>query len=356
MNKYLNTGLLANFYFAIIILFNLACESKDKFVVENSVSFSHDDFQFELHLNGKDFVDVSDSLFQPSLLFIQGDNLLINDEVTNNTMHVVDLKSKVYLGRRGKRGAGPGEALNIWTFFSVGKDTLGLFDTEQGKILLYDMDSLIRYDNGLLMEYSNRDLVYSKSVIINNRDLLFLGNPLKNATAKSRFYVTDLLNSKYSLEGIGDLPKPGGATLDQVSKEWRAKFIDARMNGFENIIVILYENHPYLEIFNFANGEKIGLAGPDLFPNENFFGEICYHSLSYVTSEYIYILYVTNREYADYNSNTILVFDHSGKPIMKLILDKNIYSFAIHNDRDLYGLTENLDSFEYNIIKYEFDI
>lgn len=288
-------------YFLIATIF-LGCNQNERSIVEKSIAIENNDFNDTLYLKNQPFIDLSDSLFRPNIMFIHKNYLFINENTSNNLMHIVDLNNEAYIGKRGQRGAGPEEALNVWHFFSNTNGEIGIFDIELGKILIYDIDSLLLSDRSNY-EYTNKKLIYSKSIGVNDNDLYFLGNMSDISTTNNRLYKINLKNKSEEINSIGSLPKLNYHYPNFKAEDEKIILSNARLVTKNNTIAIPYNNIPILEIYNTKSNKKITISGPDPLPDTDKFGEIYYYFIPYITDKYIYITYIDNREKADYNSN-----------------------------------------------------
>lgn len=328
------------------------CEKNNRSIINTTQKILIEDFPQAQFLSGEIMKNISDSLFKPTNLFINGNHLFVTETTSNNLLHIINLQNNTYLGKRGKRGPRPGEVLNIWHFSSNSNGKIALFDIELGKILIYNIDSLIQ-NKSAEQEYTNKNLIYSKSIGMHENDLFYLENVFNKAKSSVRFYITKINDPTQSSESIGNLPVLTSHYPNFPKEQEQLVLANARLVNNKNIVAIPSNNIPLLEIYNLDTKEKQTISGPDELPSEDRFGKIYYHSYPYITEKFIYILYINDRLNPDYNTSTILVFDHTGNPVKKIELDQKAFSLAVLNDEYIYTLSENINTFEYTISKYD---
>jgi len=328
-----------------------SCSRESDSIEDEEIFFVYDDFGTEIKLDEPQTLLVSDSLFKPTKIHILKNYLFVTERVSQNVMHVIHSETGDYLGMRGNRGAGPNEVLDVWQFLDEGSERLGIFDIEQGKILVYNLDSLVSGNNIPSEVYQHQDLIFSKSIDKEQSLIFSIGNPIQQSESEDRFYSLDLKSNSMSL-GLDRVPFED-LKIDGLPDEFihKARY-NAKLFKLEQRIISYYQDLPMFEIYDLETNSKKAFIGPDELNLSSEFGSLYYYSDVFRSDNYIYFLYVTNREFKDYNANVVLVFDTSGKPVKRYVLEKPIFSFAIYKDDQLYGLSEGSDRYEYEIIKY----
>lgn len=195
--------------------------------------------------------------------------------------------------------------------------------------------------------------MFSKSIGLYKNDILYLENVFNSPKTNTRFYRTNMNKPNQVPESIGNLPKLSN-NYPNISKENQQLAIaNARLVNKNEIVAIAYNNIPLFEIYNLETNKKTAVSGPDKLPPNEKFGELFYYSYPYISERYIYISYIENRDVAEYNTSTILVFSHDGKPVKKIQLDHSTFSIAVLDDEYLYTLSEHVNSKDYAILKYK---
>lgn len=339
-----------NVYFLVFIIL-CSCLKKTDTINDEAILFDYENFGIEIRLDDPQILSASDSIFKPTKVHLVGSYLFVTDRVSQNVMHVIHRESENYLGMRGNRGTGPNEALGVWHFLEEESGEVGVFDTEQGKILVYNLDSLVSGNNNPLEVYQHQDLIFSKSIHKEQSLIFSIGNPIQQSESENRFYKLDLLSKPISL-GIGQVPFDD-LKIEGLPEEFIDKVrYNAKLFKLKNKIIIYYQDLPMFEIYDAETNSRKAFVGPDNLKLSSEFGSLYYYPDVYISEKYIYFLYVTNKEFKDYNADAVLVFDHSGKPIKRYVLEKPIFSFSVYKDEFLYGLSEGRDKIEYEIIKY----
>jgi len=139
------------------------------------------------------------------------------------------------------------------------------------------------------------------------------------------------------------------------SKDWT--YDKPKGNADEGLFIRVGLRRDRLEIFDNRDKTFIIIDGPDLeLPPFELIDANLYlgHDPRYhyrdavVTEKYVFASYAGVRP-SEYNKTAILaeqiwVFDHKGKPLWKLMLDRSINNFVINEDtNEIYGLTTDED-------------
>lgn len=342
-------------YIAFISIL-LSCEKRELYITNNTHTFRTDGFEKTEHLIGENLEEVSSQLFLPSRIFVSGDFLFCDERVTDSTLHIINIKKDRYLGLFGARGAGPGEMLTPWKFFSSGNGEIGVYDVELGKALIYDIDTLLK-ENRPSREIIHRDMLWNNGIGLFGNNIILTGSVQQ--VQDSRFLKLALSDQHAGLEKIGELPrlnKNFKGKKDDFSRvledDYRALTF-ASLASKEDLFVMAYHLIPLIEIYNLGKNLRISISGPDDLPPFEVLGKPLYYSSPCITDKYIYVLYMEDIYSELEHSNTILVIDHDGSEVKKLILDIDIFQFTVYEDKYIYALTASLERSDHAILKFK---
>ncbi|MBN3584345.1 hypothetical protein JYB64_18265 [Algoriphagus aestuarii] len=339
--------------YKVLLVYIVGCSSPETNSPEtykiDKVKLTKDSFNEIIEISGSVLNQISDSLLIPTSIHIVDKYLFITETASDNFLHVVEIPNKEYLGIKGTIGAGPGEILMPWKIISSEKTNVGIFDTELGKIVFFNIDSLIR-DKPHTFEYLNKDLNYSNSVVVKGMDLFYLGNPNKT---DARFYNISMNSDFKEVKKFGELPRSTNKYPNLTPSEEQEVISFANLLNKGDIFIIPYYKVPFLDIYNLKNNKKTSIFGPDELPDIEHIGDIRFYYSSFVTDNFIYLLYIDEKLEHSIFGQTVLVFDFEGKPIKEYKLNLPISQIAIYNDEELYGLAYGSDSTEYRLIQYD---
>lgn len=336
-------------YFIIFVtILTISCgESETKFSYENaSIEFADDHFKFTDSLRAQVIEHISDSIFRSATLKINNDYLFLNEITSDKSLHAIKIPEDVYLGKFGNKGGGPGEIVIPWKIFNSDEETLVVLDTEQRKIVEYNVDTL------LLKNTYQRELklglgVLANGVSINDNKMYFTdGNNLNN-----RLYSTDIDGT--NLVSYGKLPEVRSTYSNLPEGELMESIGLTKLVNNRGIFALSYYNIPLIDIFNLEKNDWISITGPDHFPSQQSLSKTLYYGSISISDKYIYALYFGTEDYMNENSKTIYVFSHTGELIKKLNLDKGIFEFDVFKDEIIYGITNNNQDFGYAVLKFK---
>lgn len=332
---------------SVLSILTISCTQNGRELLNQDTQFSHTDFETVSKITGQALNEISDSLFLPRSIGLVGDYLFIAERSPGNLVHTINLKNEAYLGRFGSRGMGPGEVPNAWRLFPFNFKELGILDHEIGKILVYSIDSLVQ-GKGFKGEYTVKEAMHSNGVIVFDDKFYILGNYNED----SRLIVGEITDSLSDLRRFGNFPKLN-LNYEKLSEfDQKTTLNQAKISNHRDIALISYFNIPLFQIVNLSTNQEVNIVGPDPLPSNELIGELKYYYSSIITENFIYLLYITDKKEFKYVSNTVLVFDHSGKPIRKIILDKEVYQITVYEDNYLYGLTYDNDEAPFTLYKY----
>lgn len=327
------------------------CKEEDRIISNTNRSMNQNDFKEIRKLSGRLLQNISDALFIPATVYIEGDYLFISERTSDAIMHIIKVPDDEYLGIRGVRGSGPGELLHSWKFFSSVIGSIGVFDLELGKAVLYNIDTLL-LENRHNTEYSHRDMLYSNGVAIKGNELYFLSN---NNKPEARLYSFDLTQKNDDLRKYGVLPKLNKPYPKFSSEEEREILSFSKLSKKNDQFFISYYNIPLLEIYDLDQGLQVSISGPDGLATPDLFGQHRYFYDSYVSDNYIYLLYIGDKKEFSFTSSVVLILAQDGTPLRKLVLDREIFQLTVYRDQYLYGLVHESDDTDFGLVKYSIE-
>lgn len=84
-----------------------------------------------------------DKLSQPQTVSVLGDRVLVGDDPRPHALHVISRADGEYLASWGREGKGPGEFSALWGIQPAGNGAAWMFDPEQARLSLLDVDALL---------------------------------------------------------------------------------------------------------------------------------------------------------------------------------------------------------------------
>ena len=322
-----------------------SCKKKENAlkVDESTIRFNDSTFNANENLKSKELTNITDSLFIASRIKVFKNHLLVSEKRGNKSLHIINLLKDEYIGQYLNKGKGPGELLNIWEVSENSDGSLSILDYLQNKIVSYNIDSLI-FKNKFKEEYFLSPSIRSNAISIYNNKIY----TLDRNNLKHRLYETDF-NGKI-INGYGEIPDK----IDDMHaiKTQSDDLSLAFMSRYKNKFVFAYYFYPLIEIFDIETKQWNSIIGPtNVRPSKKQkFKNKCFYGNVRTTENYIYVLYKAGKRT---NGEIVYVFDYEGKCLKKLVLDKNVFTFDVYNDRYIYGINEDKQS---KILKFEFKI
>jgi hypothetical protein len=325
-----------------LLSFLFSCKKREDTlkIDESTIRFTDSTFKNTNYLKSKELVNITDSLFIASRIKVIKNYLLVSEKKGNKSIHITKLPQDEYLGLYLNKGKGPGELLNVWQLSENTDKSLNILDYLQNKIVSFNIDSLI-LKNKFKEEYFLAPSIRSNAISIYNNKIY----TLDRNNLKHRLYEADLTGK--IIKGYGKLPEK---IDDMHAIKTRSDDLSmAFMSNNENKFVFAYYFYPLIEIFDIKTNEWNSIIGPintmpsrkEKFKNDGFYGTIR------TTENYIYVLYKAGDRV---NGKIVYVFDYKGKCLKKLVLDKNVFTFDVYNDRYIYGINEEVQS---KILKFD---
>jgi hypothetical protein len=295
-----------------------------------------------------------DSLASPYLILKVDSFIIVHDVYDMKHFTVFNSNSGKFVNRFGNIGVGPGEIL-IGNVLSVYQGNLFSFDIPRSYIFKYDLNAITNDISYTPKSIAKFEFVEEShfSRILSLSDSCFIGggvyktkfqNVLLNKQGKVIDYGIDIFNSQESFEDIYKFLSNQGILMSHPSEE---KFVYSVFNSSN------------IDFFEIRNGKlnlmkSYRLNNPK-FQNEKFGSDsfsINYDKsskLGYLdiatTDNYVYALYTDKQIISnELCSNVILVFDWGGNPIVKYILDKDVYYITVdETDKQVYAILKEDD-------------
>lgn len=269
-------------------------------------------------------------------------------------IHIIDSKDWTYDKPKGKHGEGPLEVIDASLFYK-GKnpDTFWAYSMNRRKLVEYSMS-----DSTLLgrSEWKMSDPMIDLWFFTQATDSSYLGISKED---KNRILEFDKAGNKIGGYGDWEKVKDRPNLNDYQLAELNSSFFKGNSDEGLFIRVGLYRDR--LEIFDNRDKSFIIIDGPDLeLPpfelieagnmEHLYLGRdpIYHYRDAVVTRKYVFALYggVSQSEFSKtaIMGEQIWVFDHKGKPLWKLMLDRSIINFVVNEDsKEIYGLTTDED-------------
>lgn len=335
-------------FFILIVLVLNACSS-------NSVNYSdYSDFttvkniQFDEH-------NASVLLGMPMDMVVMNDLIIILDGQTDRFFHVLSKDNYNHLGSFIRRGRGPGEEVLIVPYFKIhGND-----------MILYQSDHDLKVAK-IIMSGNSLDIVihdkYDLPTSMRISSDLFLAN---DNIFSSYYPLADSKDYLVLNKGTGKLSEWGGSIPLSNKKVYRDRIIAINqklttVNLKENLIASVFNVLPILRIYSLKN-EKLIIEQQMSDASNNLKvlltdqseGLIDHYHRIKSTDDFIYALYggFTVSDYFKEGeephvfdwSREIHIWKWDGTPVMKLILDRPLFSFDITPDNKKIIATSVVD-------------
>ncbi len=308
--------------------------------------------QVEKYSLASDLATINRFLLYPRRVYLYNDLLFITDK--NNRNGSILVFDKVALKPRkafGELGPGPGQFESIQNL-AFGRNYLFVYDMTGNKIVYYHTDSLLTQKNytfgGYLQLQDHRNIDFD---IINDTTFIISiyggANRLRlidrHGNTLSAFLSYPPLANKYHTPAY-DFRYQVKANIYQ-SK--------ISVNPQKNRLVMSHSFTSLLQLIDLETGQLLkNIVGPDKnFPPEY---KLTQDGRSYVPKDYnlgylaaiiatenfVYILY-HGKPFGNFQSNEIFKFDWNGNPISRILLDKEVYFFAVDEANEaIYGIQE----------------
>lgn len=284
---------------------------------------------------------------KPGKLFIVDSTLIIyNFEGKKDSfLYNYSIKSGTLSSGYIKGGRGPGEGIGV---FSTGitNDMLWMYDISLKKIMTFKTKELLRQQKTFsFVEHPVKSFYYQIS-LNDSTTFLAVGNP----QSKKKIQEIDLKSEKIIAE-YGEFKNvPNDVPFDAYKSSFQS-FMLRKPSG--NKTVLFYRYTDLIEIYDTKKHNAISTKGPEGFDpdldvmkleNENISVRNKKTRFAFVngtaTDQYIYLLYSGNKEEDKYfdSAKNIYVYDWSGNPVKKIILNKYVTTIVVSKDnKTLYA-------------------
>ncbi|MBB6326864.1 hypothetical protein FHS59_002492 [Algoriphagus iocasae] len=298
-----------------------------------------------------------EEVINPTGIGLAHDKLLISEAwrvpVEHPRMHLVNISNWTYDKPKGKHGQGPLEITDAELLYSPDPGTFWIYNMDRRKLAQFSIQ-----DTSLL---AIKDWKFPEPMM----DLWFLefgpnghylGVPKESEYKIQEFDANGNFVANYgefeTLEGRPDLTKL------QISLLMRGWFEGDPKRG---LYVRACLHSDLLEIFNYKTKEFFTLTGPNNslpefeYLESEYGGAMAFdRNVTYryrdiaLTEDYVFALYGGHGQ-MDYNETGIMaeqiwVFDHKGKPLYNLKLDRSIIQIVVNETtNEIYGLTTDED-------------
>ncbi|GAB2995542.1 hypothetical protein GCM10027284_12770 [Cyclobacterium sediminis] len=265
-------------------------------------------------------------------------------------IHIINSQNWTYDKPKGKYGEGPLEAIDASLFYKgENGNTFWAYSMNGRKLVEYSMsDTTLLGKNEWKMPEPMRDLWFFTQA----SDSSFLGI---SRVDKHRILEFDKEGNKIGGYGNWEKVKDRPDLNDYQLSHLNGSFFKG--NAEEGLFIRVGLFRDRLEIFDNRDKSFIIIDGPDLalpafelIGNELYLGSNPHFRYrdAVVTKNYIFALYGGVSQ-SDFNKTAVMatqiwVFDHKGKPLRNLKLDRSLINFVINEDtNEIYGLTTDED-------------
>ncbi len=285
-------------------------------------------------------VDIPHVLARPINLIILNDKIIINDLLTEWILKIFSSESYEFKGDLIRRGRGPMEETGISEHFrSYGNEAFLYKSTGTVKVAKID-SSNGDLDHVVIDEFALPPDMYSDDDFFLLNDKIYSSITFQPTTRDFRcFDITT--NIPYEWGELLPLQRPKSLHPNDIF--YLAKF--TTVNPDHNLLAVVYQNFPILRIYCTKSGQVLsqqhmadGSNNIKFFKRNSFEeGFLTYYWRIKSTKEYIYALYPgTGLSWEDENipdlATVIHIWKWDGTPVMKLELDRPIFSFDVTPD------------------------
>jgi len=285
----------------------------------------------------------------PPILPFVGDMLIVDntlitmDMMADTIFHVFKLPTCEYIGGFINRGNGPNEEISIAPYISGISDSSFFYRSVQ--------NGKIAYINKVTKSIEIKEKIDLPSKLMGDLTQIMLNDNLigYDMTKPSDLeYESFNIRSK-EVHNFGSFPKIDLSVDKSKNNQMFTKIMANRKDGLR--FAALYDKFPYLRIYGNKNNliHEIRLENKQKLPSEfleniknptDLEGTMINYLKLKVTDSYIYGLYVgktrgelkvQERKNDDYGCE-IHIWDWNGNPIAKLILEKEVSSFAVSSN------------------------
>lgn len=296
-------------------------------------------------------------MINPSGIGVAGNKVLLSEAwrvpEEHPRMHLINSEDWTYDKPKGKHGQGPLEITDAQFLYSTDSDTCWIYNMNRRKLVEYSMT-----DSTLLgkSEWKMTEPMMNLWFFTKASDSTYLGISRDD---RNRILEFDLIGNRIGgygeWEKVEDRPDLNDNQLSTLNDSW------FKGNPNQGIFMRVGLRRDRLEIFDNHDKSFIIIDGPDLdIPPYELIDadgvEHLYIAMEHpyrygdavVTDNFIYALY-RGVSQAEFNQTGIIaeqiwVFDHKGKPLWNLRLDRSIIQIVVNEaTNEIYGLTTDED-------------
>ena len=325
------------FLFLLYICLLNACKSEDTHTVLELFPESHS-------LSQKKVYDINeDSIAVIEGLVCDGENLIVYDYHSNSSYTLFDEKTGEYIARFGTVGQGPIE-IPVGCYGYLLKGCFSVFDDQTRIVMKYNLDSLrsgkVNAAPKRLTKYDIPDAQISRLIAINDSTFFSAG------TYRDRYqYLLFDKNSKV-LDYSVDIYNVADSTFNKYTK-FLSNQGDLIMHPEKQKFACSINFSSNIDFFEIVDNEikltkSLRLGNPTSQPVTTENSQIGYINLC-ATGEYVYALYSEKKAIkSTRKSNVVLVFDWSGNPVKKYLLDTDAYYIAVdETEQSMFAAVKN---------------
>lgn len=329
--------------------------------VLSSCETASEDFSYRI-IQEKDFKVIPitsqkyyfEEIINPSEIGLVDDKILISEAwrvpEENPRIHIINSKDWTYDKPKGKHGEGPLELIDASLFYKgENDDTFWTYSMNRRKIVEYSMSDATLLGKS---EWKMTEPMMGLRFFTQATDSSVLGI---SRVSENRILEFDKEGNKIGGYGAWEKVKDRPDLNAHQLAELNGSFFKGNADEGLFIRVGLYRDR--LEVFNNRDKSFIIIDGPDLaLPAFELIGNDLYlgtnphfrYRDAVVTKSYIFALY-GGVSLSEFNKTSVMaeqiwVFDHKGKPLWNLKLDRSLINFVINEDtNEIYGLTTDED-------------
>ncbi|MCQ2973339.1 MAG: TolB-like 6-bladed beta-propeller domain-containing protein [Bacteroidales bacterium] len=341
-----------NFYI-IIAIFICSCNSENN--LDKSIkNITYDDFQ---SIENLDYEIVNlDSIWKPTQIFIEDNNLILIDKSQENFAQVFDFETKLKKCENITFGVGPNESLDCWSL-QIMKDYILSFSIQTNQLMKYSKKDFLEKSHICnIATYEAKDYYPTAMVLLSNNNLVGASH-------------IDTSNTITLFDSLGNkIDKHTPYPILESSKNY--KDIENKF-AFQNRIYYNDSNerivvpYAFTDIFDIYDNDlnlisrvhgPIGFE-PLMVERDNFLSPNSSTKRSCVlcclTKKYIWCCYYEGKTAPDNPiPNQILVFDYEGNPFKVFNLNIDIYGLAVDEENNsIYAIAETP---EFSIVKFNY--
>ena len=295
-----------------------------------------------------------DEVISPSNIGLVGRKVLLFEEMRvpqeNPRIHIIDSNDWTYDKPKGKYGEGPLEVIDTGLVYSEkNDDTFWVYSLNRRRLVEYSISDATLLGKS---EWKMPEPMQVLWFFTQATDSSYLGI---SKEGKNRILEFDKAGNKIGGYGEWEKEKDRPDLNDFQLAELNSGFFKG--NSDEGLFIRVGLRRDRLEIFDNRDKSFVIIDGPDLeLPPFEIIDGYLYlgpnHRYHYrdavVTKKHVFASYAGVSS-SEYNKTAILaeqiwVFDHKGKPLWKLMLDRSINNFVINEyTNEIYGLTTDED-------------